>query len=58
LAFVLREKGSGIPEAISKQVYTVLSNIIEERKDTLNDKVITNCSICLGFLSAYSSNPA
>lgn len=32
LAFILREKGKAIQEAISKQVYTVLSSIIEERK--------------------------
>lgn len=58
LAYILREKGKNIPEAISKQVYTVLSSIIEERKENLNDKVIVNCSVCLGFLSAYSSDPA
>ena len=32
LAFILREKGKAIQEAISKQVYTVLSSIITERK--------------------------
>jgi len=58
LAFILREKGKAIQEAISKQVYAVLSSIIEERKMNLNDKVIVNASIALGFLSAYSSDPA
>ena len=58
LACILREKGKSIPEAISKQVYTVMTNIIDERFDTLNDKVLVNCSVCLGFLSAYSSDPA
>ena len=58
LAFILREKGKAIQEAISKQVYAVLSSIIEDRKMNLNDKVIVNASIALGFLSAYSSDPA
>lgn len=58
LAYILREKGKVIQEAMSKQVYTVLTSVIEERKDTLNDKIITNASVALGFLSAYSSDPA
>lgn len=58
LAFILREKGKAVQEAISKQVYTVLSSIIEERKLNSNDKIIVNASIALGFLSAYSSDPA
>lgn len=62
LALVLREKGKAVQEAISKQVYQVLTGIIEEniveRKQNLNDKVIVNASIALGFLSAYSSDPA
>jgi len=57
LAFILREKGKAIQEAISKQVYTVLTSIIEERKQNSNDKVIVNASIALGFLSAYSNDP-
>ena len=61
LALVLREKGKAVQEAISKQVYQVLTGIIEENivegKQNLNDKVIVNASIALGFLSAYSSNP-
>lgn len=32
LALILREKGKAIQEAISKQVYTVLTSIIEDRK--------------------------
>ena len=62
LALVLREKGKAVQEAISKQVYQVLTGIIEENivegKQNLNDKVIVNASIALGFLSAYSSDPA
>jgi len=61
LALVLREKGKAVQEAISKQVYQVLTGIVEENivegKQNLNDKVIVNASIALGFLSAYSSNP-
>jgi len=59
LCLILREKGKAIQETVSKQVYQVLSNIVDERqsKATLNDKVITNAAIGLGFLSAYSSNP-
>lgn len=58
LALVLREKGKAVQEAISKQVYQVLTNIIEERKHIVNDKVIVNAAVALGFLSAYSSDPA
>jgi len=58
LALILREKGKAVQEAISKQVYQVLTSIIEERKQTLNDKVIVNAAVALGFLSAYSSDPA
>lgn len=58
LALILREKGKAIQEAISKQVYTVLTSIIEDRKQNTNDKVIVNASIALGFLSAYSNDPA
>ena len=36
----------------------MLTSIIEERKQNINDKVIVNASIALGFLSAYSSDPA
>jgi hypothetical protein len=36
----------------------VLSSIVEERKQTLNDRVLVNCSMALGFLSAFSSDPA
>lgn len=36
----------------------MLTSIIDERKQNLNDKVIVNASIALGFLSAYSSDPA
>jgi hypothetical protein len=57
LAFILREKGKAIQEAISKQVYSVLTSVVEERKKDLNDKVIINASVGLGFLSAYSSDP-
>lgn len=57
LALILREKGKAIQEAISKQVYGVLTSVIEERKRDLNDKVIINASVGLGFLSAYSSDP-
>lgn len=58
LALVLREKGKAVQEAISKQVYQVLTSIIEERKQNVNDKVIVNAAVALGFLSAYSSGPA
>ena len=58
LALILREKGKAIQEAISKQVYGVLTSVIEERKRDLNDKVIINASVGLGFLSAYSSDPS
>lgn len=36
----------------------MLTSIIEERKQNVNDKVIVNAAIALGFLSAYSSDPA
>ena len=43
-------------------MYQVLTGIIEENivegKQNLNDKVIVNAATALGFLSAYSSNPA
>jgi hypothetical protein len=35
----------------------VLTSIIEERKHLLNDRVLVNCAMALGFLSAYSSDP-
>jgi hypothetical protein len=59
LCLILREKGKTIQETVSKQVYQVLSNIVDDRqaKAALNDKVITNAAIGLGFLSAYSSDP-
>jgi len=38
-------------------VYTVLSGVIEDGKVNLNDKVIVNAAVALGFLSAYSSDP-
>jgi len=55
LALIIREKGKAIAEGISKQVYTVLTNILIERRELLNDKVIVNCAVALGFLSAYST---
>jgi len=58
LAYIIREKGKTIQEAISKQVYQVLSGIVVDRKLEMNDRVIVNSSICLGFLSAYSSDPS
>lgn len=57
LALVIREKGKAIAEAISKQVYAVLTSILSERKQILNDRVLVNCAVALGFLSAYSSDP-
>ena len=36
----------------------MLASIVEERKHLLNDRVLVNCSIALGFLSAYSAAPA
>mmetsp|Transcript_6656 Transcript_6656/g.11204 ORF Transcript_6656/g.11204 Transcript_6656/m.11204 type:complete len:314 (-) Transcript_6656:124-1065(-) len=58
LGFILREKGKSIQEAISKQVYSTLTSIIEDRKRDMNDKVIVNSAVAIGFLSAYSSDPA
>jgi hypothetical protein len=58
LALVLREKGKALQEAISKQTYSVLTRVVEENKHILNDKVLVNSSIALGFLSAFSSEPS
>jgi len=58
LALIIREKGKALQEAISKQTYSVLTSIVEDRRQTLNDRVLVNCSMALGFLSAYSSDPA
>jgi len=57
LALIIREKGKAIAETISKQVYAVLTSILDDRRLTLNDRVLVNCAIALGFLSAYSSDP-
>ena len=32
-------------------MYQVLTSIIEERKQNINDKVIVNAAVALGFLS-------
>ena len=54
---IIREKGKAIAEAISKQIHTVLSSILDERKHLLNDRVLVNAAVALGFLSAYGSDP-
>lgn len=54
---IIREKGKAIAEAISKQTHTVLSSILDERKHLLNDRVLVNAAVALGFLSAYGSDP-
>mmetsp|Transcript_34907 Transcript_34907/g.53570 ORF Transcript_34907/g.53570 Transcript_34907/m.53570 type:complete len:481 (-) Transcript_34907:50-1492(-) len=54
LALILREKGKNLQEAVSRQAYTVLSQIVEERKAEMNDQVLVNSAIGLGFLSAFS----
>lgn len=58
LALIIRAKGKSIQEAISKQTCAVLTSIIEERKQTLNDLVLVNSAVALSFLSAFSSDPA
>lgn len=35
----------------------MLTGVIEDRKRDLNDKVLLNASVGLGFLSAHSSDP-
>lgn len=57
LALIIREKGKAIAEAISKQVQAVLTSIVDERKNILNDKILVNCAVALGLLSAYGSDP-
>lgn len=57
LALIIREKGKGIAEAISKQVHAVLISIVDDRRHILNDQILVNCAVALGFLSAYSSDP-
>ena len=58
LALIIRAKGKGVQEAISQQACSVLTSVIEDRKETLNDRVLVNCAVALGFLSAYSSDQA
>jgi hypothetical protein len=57
LALIIREKGKSLQEAVSMQTYQILSSIIEDRKLSVNDKILVNCSVALGYLSAYSSDP-
>jgi len=57
LALIIHEKGKAIAETISKQVYAVLTSVLDDRRKIVNDRILVNCAIALGFLSAYSSDP-
>jgi len=58
LALVIRAKGKAIQSAMSATVSKTLSDIISESsKGGVNDKVLSNCSLALAYLSAYASDP-
>lgn len=54
---ILRVKGKAIQEALSTQVKAVLTDVIDERRVVLNDKVIVNAGIALAFLTSHSADP-
>ena len=56
LALVMRAKGKAVQSATSQAVYKTISEIISESKGGFNDKVVANCAVTLGYLSAYSND--
>lgn len=55
---ILRVKGKAIQEALATQVKAVLTDVIDERRAVLNDKVIVNAGVALAFLTAHSADPS
>lgn len=58
MALVVRAKGQALQSATSQAVYKTMSEILQEAKESYNDKVLANCASTLGFLSAHSNDPS
>lgn len=55
LALLIRAKGKSITSTMSETIVTQLDELVQQSSD-LNDVVLCNCAVALGYLSAYAAD--